>query len=67
MKFTTDRSVCWKPSFVLDSIALLPSRRPDAIGLQIIGKRFDEETVLRIADALERSTQWHLKDPKIAI
>jgi Asp-tRNA(Asn)/Glu-tRNA(Gln) amidotransferase A subunit family amidase len=36
------------------------------IGLQIIGKPFDEETVLRIADAFERSTQWHLKYPTIA-
>jgi aspartyl-tRNA(Asn)/glutamyl-tRNA(Gln) amidotransferase subunit A len=36
------------------------------IGLQIIGKPFDEETVLRIADAFERSTQWHLKYPVIA-
>lgn len=36
------------------------------IGLQIIGKPFDEETVLRIADAFERSTQWHLKHPAIA-
>jgi aspartyl-tRNA(Asn)/glutamyl-tRNA(Gln) amidotransferase subunit A len=37
------------------------------IGLQIVGKPFDEETVLRIADAFERSTQWHLKHPTIAI
>jgi aspartyl-tRNA(Asn)/glutamyl-tRNA(Gln) amidotransferase subunit A len=36
------------------------------VGLQIIGKPFDEETVLRIADAFERSTQWHLKYPTIA-
>jgi aspartyl-tRNA(Asn)/glutamyl-tRNA(Gln) amidotransferase subunit A len=36
------------------------------VGLQIIGKPFDEETVLRIADAFERSTQWHLKYPMIA-
>jgi aspartyl-tRNA(Asn)/glutamyl-tRNA(Gln) amidotransferase subunit A len=36
------------------------------IGLQIIGKPFDEETIFRIADAFERSTQWHLKNPAIA-
>jgi aspartyl-tRNA(Asn)/glutamyl-tRNA(Gln) amidotransferase subunit A len=36
------------------------------VGLQIIGKPFDEETVLRIADAFERGTQWHLKYPMIA-
>ncbi len=36
------------------------------IGLQIIGKPFDEATVLRVADAFERNTQWHLKYPAIA-
>jgi aspartyl-tRNA(Asn)/glutamyl-tRNA(Gln) amidotransferase subunit A len=36
------------------------------IGLQIVGKPFDEETVLRTADAFERSTQWHLEYPTIA-
>ena len=40
------------------------SRLP--IGLQIIGKPFDEQTVLRIADAFERNTEWHLKFPAIA-
>ena len=36
------------------------------IGLQIVGKPFNEQTVLRIADAFERTTQWHLKYPAIA-
>jgi aspartyl-tRNA(Asn)/glutamyl-tRNA(Gln) amidotransferase subunit A len=36
------------------------------IGLQIIGKPFDEATVLRVADAFERNTDWHLKYPPIA-
>jgi hypothetical protein len=34
------------------------------IGLQIIGKPFDEATVLKVADAFERSTEWHLKYPR---
>jgi len=29
------------------------------IGLQIAGKAFDETTVLRVANAYERSTEWH--------
>jgi aspartyl-tRNA(Asn)/glutamyl-tRNA(Gln) amidotransferase subunit A len=29
------------------------------IGLQIIGRAFDEETVLKLAHAYERATQWH--------
>jgi aspartyl-tRNA(Asn)/glutamyl-tRNA(Gln) amidotransferase subunit A len=36
------------------------------IGLQIVGKPFDEATVLRVADAFERSTEWHQKYPTIA-
>ena len=33
------------------------------IGLQIIGRAFEEETMLRAAHAYEQSTQWHLKRP----
>ncbi len=36
------------------------------IGLQIIGRPFDEATVLRVADAFERNTEWHLRYPPIA-
>ena len=36
------------------------------IGLQMIGKPFDEATVLRVADAFERDTEWHLRYPPIA-
>ena len=35
------------------------------IGLQLIGRAFEEETVLRAAHAYEQSTQWHLKRPVI--
>jgi aspartyl-tRNA(Asn)/glutamyl-tRNA(Gln) amidotransferase subunit A len=31
------------------------------IGLQIIGRAFEEDTLLRAAHAYEQSTQWHLK------
>ena len=33
------------------------------IGMQIIGKHFDEETVLRVAYAYEQSTEWHKRKP----
>ena len=33
------------------------------IGLQIIGKHFDEETVLMAAYAYEQSTEWHKRKP----
>jgi aspartyl-tRNA(Asn)/glutamyl-tRNA(Gln) amidotransferase subunit A len=35
------------------------------IGLQIIGKHFDETTILRIADVYEQATEWHRKKPRI--
>jgi len=36
------------------------------IGLQIVGKPFDEAAVLRVADAYERNTRWHLEYPPIS-
>jgi aspartyl-tRNA(Asn)/glutamyl-tRNA(Gln) amidotransferase subunit A len=33
------------------------------IGMQIIGKPFDEETMLRLAHVYEQSTPWHLQKP----
>ena len=35
------------------------------IGMQIIGKHFDEETVLHIAFAYEQATDWHSARPPI--
>jgi aspartyl-tRNA(Asn)/glutamyl-tRNA(Gln) amidotransferase subunit A len=36
------------------------------IGLQIIGRPFDEATVLRVADAYQRLTDWHTRRPTVA-
>jgi len=35
------------------------------VGLQIIGKAFDEETILRAAYAYEQHTEWHTRIPKV--
>jgi aspartyl-tRNA(Asn)/glutamyl-tRNA(Gln) amidotransferase subunit A len=35
------------------------------IGLQLIGRRFDEATLLRVADAYERETEWSKQTPPI--
>lgn len=35
------------------------------IGLQMIGRPFEEETLLRVAYAYEQATEWHLKRPII--
>jgi len=33
------------------------------IGFQLMGRMFDEATLLRVADAYERSTDWHTRNP----
>jgi aspartyl-tRNA(Asn)/glutamyl-tRNA(Gln) amidotransferase subunit A len=35
------------------------------IGMQLIGKHFDENTILNIAHAYEQSTDWHKKRPDL--
>jgi aspartyl-tRNA(Asn)/glutamyl-tRNA(Gln) amidotransferase subunit A len=35
------------------------------IGFQLIGKMFDESTILRVADAFENATEWHKAAPPI--
>jgi aspartyl-tRNA(Asn)/glutamyl-tRNA(Gln) amidotransferase subunit A len=35
------------------------------VGLQIVGRAFDEATVLRVADAYQRATDWHKRRPPI--
>jgi aspartyl-tRNA(Asn)/glutamyl-tRNA(Gln) amidotransferase subunit A len=36
------------------------------IGLQVVGRPFDEATVLRVADAYQRATDWHTRRPPLA-
>jgi aspartyl-tRNA(Asn)/glutamyl-tRNA(Gln) amidotransferase subunit A len=35
------------------------------VGLQIVGRPFDEATVLRVADAYQRATDWHTRRPPV--
>nr|CRH08092.1 Glutamyl-tRNA(Gln) amidotransferase subunit A (Glu-ADT subunit A) [Candidatus Magnetococcus massalia] len=35
------------------------------IGLQLIGKALDEATLLKVADAYQRETDWHTKRPNL--
>lgn len=41
------------------------SKKGLPIGLQIIGKHFDEETIIRAAYTFEQNTDYHTKKPKI--
>jgi aspartyl-tRNA(Asn)/glutamyl-tRNA(Gln) amidotransferase subunit A len=35
------------------------------IGMQLVGRAYDEETVLRVAHAYEQATPWHKKRPPV--
>jgi aspartyl-tRNA(Asn)/glutamyl-tRNA(Gln) amidotransferase subunit A len=37
------------------------------IGLQVLGKHFDEAAILRVAHAYQQATSWHLERPKLAV
>jgi aspartyl-tRNA(Asn)/glutamyl-tRNA(Gln) amidotransferase subunit A len=41
------------------------SRQGLPIGLQLLGRHFDEETIIRAAYAFEQNTDFHLKKPQI--
>ena len=41
-------------------------QKPRPIGLQLIGKYFDEARLLQIADAFQRLTDWHTQQPELA-
>jgi aspartyl-tRNA(Asn)/glutamyl-tRNA(Gln) amidotransferase subunit A len=36
------------------------------VGLQIVGRALDESAVLRVADAYQRVTDWHLRRPPLS-
>ncbi len=36
------------------------------VGLQLIGRPFDEGTILRVGDAYQQATDWHLRRPELA-
>ncbi len=36
------------------------------IGMQIVGRAFDEATALRVADAYQRATDWHTRRPPLS-
>jgi len=35
------------------------------VGMQIIGKHFREETILRVAYAYEQATEWHKRRARV--
>jgi aspartyl-tRNA(Asn)/glutamyl-tRNA(Gln) amidotransferase subunit A len=61
--FTGQWNFCGLPAVVLPCGA---SGGGMPLPIQIIGKPFAEGTVLRVADAYQRETAWHLREPKLA-
>jgi len=53
------------PAGFVDGLQAEPSGRGLPVGMQIIGKHFSEETLLRIAFAYEQSTDWHKRRAEI--
>jgi aspartyl-tRNA(Asn)/glutamyl-tRNA(Gln) amidotransferase subunit A len=35
------------------------------VGLQILGKWFDEQSIFNIANTYQNNTDWHLKAPQV--
>ena len=35
------------------------------VSLQVLGRSFDEQTILRVAHAYEQSTEWHKRRPPV--
>jgi aspartyl-tRNA(Asn)/glutamyl-tRNA(Gln) amidotransferase subunit A len=61
--FTVSASLAGLPAISIPC-GFTANRLP--IGLQLTGRRFDEATMLRIADAYERDTEWSTQLPPIA-
>jgi aspartyl-tRNA(Asn)/glutamyl-tRNA(Gln) amidotransferase subunit A len=61
--FTVSANLAGLPA-VSVPCGLTANRLP--VGLQLTGRRFDEATLLRIADAYERDTEWSKQLPPIA-
>jgi len=64
IRFTRPFNVTGHPAASVPC-GLTPEGLP--IGLQIVGRPFDEATVLRVADAYQRATDWHRRRPPLAV
>jgi aspartyl-tRNA(Asn)/glutamyl-tRNA(Gln) amidotransferase subunit A len=62
--FTQHWNLVGFPAAVLPCGAAARSGLP--LAMQVVGKPFDEGTVLRVADAYQRLTNWHLRCPPVA-
>src|SRR5258708_19455146 len=59
---TTPFNVTGGPA-LMQCIGFSPEGLP--LSMQIVGRPFDEPTVLRVADAYERATSWRARRPQL--
>jgi aspartyl-tRNA(Asn)/glutamyl-tRNA(Gln) amidotransferase subunit A len=59
---TTPFNVTGGPA-LMQCIGFTPEGLP--LSMQVVGKPFDEATVLRVADAYERATRWRSRRPRL--
>lgn len=66
--FTVSINIAGVPAMSLPAGFALPKdgQTPMPVGVQLIGKHFDESTILRAAYNYEQSTPWHNQKPLIA-
>jgi aspartyl-tRNA(Asn)/glutamyl-tRNA(Gln) amidotransferase subunit A len=64
--FTVSANLAGLPAVSIPCGFTSPAWGTLPIGLQLTGRRFDEATLLRIADAYERDTEWWMQAPPIA-
>lgn len=66
--FTVSANLVGLPAISIPCGFVEQSERPEQserlpVGLQLTGRMFDESTLLRVADAYERITDWHTQAP----
>jgi aspartyl-tRNA(Asn)/glutamyl-tRNA(Gln) amidotransferase subunit A len=64
--FTVSANLAGLPAVSIPCGFTSPASGTLPIGLQLTGRRFDEATLLRMADAYERDTEWWMQAPPIA-
>jgi aspartyl-tRNA(Asn)/glutamyl-tRNA(Gln) amidotransferase subunit A len=61
-KFTRPFNYLGVPALALPC-GFLASGLP--VGMQLVGRPFDEATILRLGHAFQQATDWHKREPKL--
>ncbi|MDO8571449.1 MAG: Asp-tRNA(Asn)/Glu-tRNA(Gln) amidotransferase subunit GatA [bacterium] len=63
--FTVSANIAGIPGLVVPCGFVQRDMKELPVGLQILGRHFDEATILRVGYAYEQATTWHEKKPKL--